>query len=60
MLTQENVIKELAQMAGRPIHDHDDKNKVADEDDGTCLDRLDVVESIGGVLFRRPVCIIPV
>lgn len=32
-LTQENVIKELAQMAGRPIHDHDDKNKVADEDD---------------------------
>ncbi|XP_072264668.1 protein phosphatase 1G [Pyxicephalus adspersus] len=32
-LTQENVIKELAQMAGRPIHDADDKNKVADEDD---------------------------
>ncbi|XP_077345491.1 protein phosphatase 1G isoform X2 [Lithobates pipiens] len=32
-LTQDDVIKELAQMAGRPIHDHDDKNKVADEDD---------------------------
>ncbi|KAM9317063.1 protein phosphatase 1G [Gastrophryne carolinensis] len=32
-LTQENVIKELAQMAGRPIPDHDQRNKVADEDD---------------------------
>ncbi|XP_069829406.1 protein phosphatase 1G [Dendropsophus ebraccatus] len=32
-LTQENVIKELSQMAGRPITDHEDKNKVADEDD---------------------------
>ncbi|KAM3932674.1 protein phosphatase 1G isoform 2-T2 [Leptodactylus fuscus] len=32
-LTQESVIKELSQMAGRPINDHEDKNKVADEDD---------------------------
>uniref|UniRef100_A0A6I8RXF2 Protein phosphatase 1G n=1 Tax=Xenopus tropicalis TaxID=8364 RepID=A0A6I8RXF2_XENTR len=33
-LTQEEVIKELAQMAGRPINDHDcGKEKVADEDD---------------------------
>ncbi|XP_073413870.1 protein phosphatase 1G [Dendrobates tinctorius] len=32
-LTQENVIKELSQMAGRPISNPEDKNKVADEDD---------------------------
>ncbi|KAG8536741.1 hypothetical protein GDO81_025765, partial [Engystomops pustulosus] len=32
-LTQEHIIKELSQMAGRPIGDHEDKNKVADEDD---------------------------
>ncbi|XP_075705095.1 protein phosphatase 1G [Rhinoderma darwinii] len=32
-LTQESVIKELSQMAGRPIIDHEDKTKVADEDD---------------------------
>ncbi|XP_077148105.1 protein phosphatase 1G [Ranitomeya variabilis] len=32
-LTQENVIKELSQMAGRLISDPEDKNKVADEDD---------------------------
>ncbi|XP_063770972.1 protein phosphatase 1G [Pseudophryne corroboree] len=32
-LTQESVIKELSQMAGRPINDQGEKNKVADEDD---------------------------
>ncbi|XP_075057090.1 protein phosphatase 1G [Mixophyes fleayi] len=32
-LTQENVIKELSQMAGRPINEQSEKNKVADEDD---------------------------
>ncbi|XP_056419569.1 protein phosphatase 1G-like [Hyla sarda] len=32
-LTLESVIKELSQMTGRPINDHEDKNKVADEDD---------------------------
>ncbi|OCT81616.1 protein phosphatase 1G [Xenopus laevis] len=33
-LTQEEVIRELAQMAGRPINEHDSgKEKVADEDD---------------------------
>ncbi|KAM4770686.1 protein phosphatase 1G isoform 2-T2 [Rhinophrynus dorsalis] len=33
-LTQEDVIKELSQMAGRPIGDHEGgKEKVADEDD---------------------------
>ncbi|KAG8430744.1 hypothetical protein GDO86_020059 [Hymenochirus boettgeri] len=33
-LTQDEVIKELAQMAGRPINDHESgKEKVADEDD---------------------------
>ncbi|XP_069461563.1 protein phosphatase 1G isoform X2 [Ambystoma mexicanum] len=34
MLTTEEVIKELCQMAGRPLNDHDDdKEKVAEEDD---------------------------
>ncbi|XP_040282797.1 protein phosphatase 1G isoform X2 [Bufo bufo] len=33
ILTQEHVIKELSQMAGRPINDQENKNKVADEDD---------------------------
>ena len=33
-LTTEEVIKELAQIAGRPTEDEDDKDKVADEDDG--------------------------
>ncbi|XP_006995578.1 protein phosphatase 1G isoform X1 [Peromyscus maniculatus bairdii] len=32
-LTTEEVIKELAQIAGRPTEDEDDKEKVADEDD---------------------------
>ncbi|XP_066450432.1 protein phosphatase 1G isoform X1 [Eleutherodactylus coqui] len=32
-LTQESIIKELSQMAGRPVSDQEDKNKVADEDD---------------------------
>lgn len=32
-LTTEEVIKELAQIAGRPTEDEDDKDKVADEDD---------------------------
>ncbi|KGL80778.1 Protein phosphatase 1G, partial [Tinamus guttatus] len=32
-LTTEEVIKELAQMAGRPQDDEDEKEKVADEDD---------------------------
>ncbi|CAH2245210.1 phosphatase 1G [Pelobates cultripes] len=33
-LIQEDVIKELSQMAGRPINDHEgEKDKVADEDD---------------------------
>lgn len=35
-LTTEEVIKELAQIAGRPTEDEDDKEKVADEDDGEC------------------------
>lgn len=33
-LTTEEVIKELAQIAGRPTEDEDEKEKVADEDDG--------------------------
>lgn len=33
-LTTEEVIKELSQMAGRPQDDEDEKEKVADEDDG--------------------------
>uniref|UniRef100_A0A8W4FJV0 protein-serine/threonine phosphatase n=1 Tax=Sus scrofa TaxID=9823 RepID=A0A8W4FJV0_PIG len=32
-LTTEEVIKELAQIAGRPTEDEDEKEKVADEDD---------------------------
>uniref|UniRef100_A0ABK0LW69 protein-serine/threonine phosphatase n=1 Tax=Rattus norvegicus TaxID=10116 RepID=A0ABK0LW69_RAT len=32
-LTTDEVIKELAQIAGRPTEDEDDKEKVADEDD---------------------------
>jgi hypothetical protein len=36
-LTTEEVIKELAQIAGRPTEDEDDKDKVADEDDGECV-----------------------
>ncbi|EHB08254.1 Protein phosphatase 1G [Heterocephalus glaber] len=32
-LTTEEVIKELAQVAGRPTEDEDEKGKVADEDD---------------------------
>lgn len=35
-LTTEEVIKELAQIAGRPTEDEDEKEKVADEDDGEC------------------------
>lgn len=35
-LTTEEVIKELAQIAGRPTEDEDEKEKVADEDDGKC------------------------
>lgn len=43
-LTTEEVIKELAQIAGRPTEDEDEKEKVADEDDGEC-----------GVPFERKV-----
>lgn len=39
-LTTEEVIKELSQMAGRPQDDEDEKEKVADEDDG----KLDATE----------------
>lgn len=42
-LTTEEVIKELAQIAGRPTEDEDDKEKVADEDDGECGILLDTV-----------------
>ena len=35
-LTTEEVIKELAQIAGRPTEDEDEIEKVADEDDGEC------------------------
>nr|KAF6329199.1 protein phosphatase, Mg2+/Mn2+ dependent 1G [Pipistrellus kuhlii] len=34
-LTTEEVIKELAQIAGRPTEDEDEKEKVADEDDAS-------------------------
>lgn len=44
-LTTEEVIKELAQIAGRPTEDEDEKEKVADEDDGEC--GIPYLEEIG-------------
>lgn len=64
-LTTEEVIKELSQMAGRPQDDEDEKEKVADEDDGkseaTEWTRLQLQETnreyLGQVSFSRGVSV---